>query len=115
MEGAAIQMVPVPAVVCTAFSIELYLKAMLALDNVEMNVHDVVKLFKGLNLPRQEEILAEMHLTREAFAEKLAEVGSVFVEWRYIYEKQDAYLDHIFLGELSKACRTVAFRCLPQT
>jgi HEPN domain-containing protein len=91
-----------PHVVNSAFTCELYLKALLFITKgVSKRGHDLQKLYSQQTLEVKESIYKEyygLHQTRpvpekyrgemnkEVFATEIAEVKDVFVNWRYVYE-----------------------------
>lgn len=93
LNGKKTHAVGAPRMVNFAFSIELYLKLLLFLANKELsNEHNLLKLFKRLvevapnaidkiveHYPRSE--------NRDEFIVHISEVKSVFIDWRYVYEK----------------------------
>ena len=92
-------------VVPLAFSIELYLKYLSAASSgVATKGHDLAKLYAALPQPTRE--LIERHY---AFSKPIGAVledsKSVFIDWRYIYEKQSGafQLDVEALEALSAA------------
>lgn len=91
-----------PLVVNSAFTCELYLKALLVITKgAGIKGHDLQILYSRQTLEIQENIYKEyyaLHQTRpvpeeyrgemnkQIFAAELAEVKDVFRDWRYIYE-----------------------------
>lgn len=102
------QMLLVPAVVSTAFAIELYFKAIITLENENACGHDLSTLFKHISVKSKAMLLAGLQLEQAVFEKKLAAVSSVFVEWRYIFEQQSANLDFPFLTKLAQESKLVA-------
>ncbi|MDQ1924506.1 hypothetical protein, partial [Massilia pseudoviolaceinigra] len=114
-----------PAVVCSSFSIELFLKAFITYENTEKQQnlkekasgHTLPALWQKISLPRRKMIVGmfrnpdqyphenviETHL--KLFAEALDEVGAQpFVKWRYAYEIGGPELmSHAALVELTNA------------
>lgn len=102
------QMLLVPAVVSTAFAVELYFKAIITLENGNAKGHDLSALFKHITAKSQTTLLAGLQLNQAAFEQKLGAISGVFVEWRYIFEQQSANLDLSFLNKLAQESKQVA-------
>lgn len=101
------QMLIVPAVVCAAFAIELYFKAIITLEGGSAKGHDLSDLFSRLSSNSQRALTTHLSVTQPAFVQKLKEISGAFVEWRYIFEQQTANIDMVFLNGLAKASRFV--------
>ena len=102
------QMLLVPAVVSTAFAVELYFKGIITLENGNARGHDLSELFERLSTESQATLVAKLQLDRPTFDQKLKAISGVFVEWRYIFEQQSANLDFPFLGKLAQESKRVA-------
>ncbi len=102
------QMLLVPAVVSTAFAVELYFKAIITLENGNAREHDLSVLFKHLSAQSQTNLLDRLQLDQETFQQKLSAISGVFVEWRYIFEQHSANLDLSFLTKLARESKQVA-------
>lgn len=102
------QMLLVPAVVSTAFAVELYFKGIITLENENARGHDLSELFERLSTKSQVTLVANLQLDRPTFDQKLKAISGVFVEWRYIFEQQSANLDFPFLDKVAKESRRVA-------
>jgi hypothetical protein len=109
----------VPFIVNSAFAIELYLKTLGQLHNAPSRGHDLLDLFD--KLPESARAAIEKHFslgkwqcgitTLEEYRKGLQELRGAFVEWRYLYESQDAneikFQPMIFTMEvLHETCRT---------
>jgi hypothetical protein len=114
-----------PAVVCSSFSIELFLKAFIALENAEAEAesrqaitgHPLVQLWNKISLARQSLIAGMFRnpigdpLTNASdvrirfFVEALTNVGlQPFVKWRYVHEFRDiTHMSHAALVEITDA------------
>lgn len=103
-----VQMLLVPAVVSTAFAVELYFKAIITLENGIARGHDLSELFERLSAESQAALVANLQLDRPTFDQKLKAISGVFVEWRYIFEQQSANLDFPFLSKLAQESEHVA-------
>ena len=101
-------MLLVPAVVCTAFAVELYFKGIIALENNNARGHELSKLFERLSNESQAILVATLQLERPAFEQKLKAISGLFVEWRYIFEQRSASLDFSFLEKLALESKCIA-------
>lgn len=102
------QMLLVPAVVSNAFAIELYFKAIITLESGSAKGHDLSALFKKISATTQAKLVASIPTNLAAFEQKLRDISSVFVEWRYIFEQHSASLDIEFLNKLAQGSKRVA-------
>lgn len=102
------QMLLVPAVVSTAFAVELYFKAIITLENGNARGHDLSALFKHISAKSQAALVAGVQHNQASFEQKLGAIAGVFVEWRYIFEQQSANLDLPFLTNLARESKRVA-------
>lgn len=101
------QMLLVPAVVSTAFAVELYFKAIITLERGNARGHDLSALFEHISARSKATLVAGVQLDQAAFKQKLGAISGVFVEWRYIYEQQSANLDFQFLTKLARESKQV--------
>ena len=102
------QLLLVPAVVSTAFAIELYFKAIITLENGTTRGHNLFDLFGHISESSRTKLIAGLQLTQAVFEQKLGTVAAVFVEWRYIFEQQSTNLDFAFLTKLAQTSKQVA-------
>lgn len=102
------QMLVVPAVVSTAFAIELFFKGIITIEKGNATGHDLSKLFDCLSNQSQDALVARLKLDRTVFSIKLKAISNVFVEWRYIYESESASLDLDFIRKLSQESKHIA-------
>ncbi|MFZ3017020.1 MAG: hypothetical protein WA056_01030 [Gallionella sp.] len=102
------QMLLVPAVVSTAFAVELYFKAIITLENGNARGHDLSVLFKHISAKSQAALVAGVQHNQASFEQNLGTISGVFVEWRYIFEQQSANLDLPFLINLARESKRVA-------
>jgi hypothetical protein len=102
------EMLMIPSVVCRAFAIELYFKAILTIENKSATGHDLYKLFSLLSYDSQVALRANFSLGEYEFKQKIKDTSGVFVDWRYIYESQSANIDLGFLNKLTNACQILA-------
>ncbi|MGY0574306.1 hypothetical protein ACTGJ9_027210 [Bradyrhizobium sp. RDM12] len=108
----------IPFAVNAAFAVELYLKTLACVHGLEMRGHDLLGLFdqlpeEALEQLRQEIVLAPAtdgikDLT--GFRVEIERLRHVFVEWRYLYERDSAseirFLELIhILNVLHNICR----------
>ncbi len=125
-----------PAVVCSSFAIELFLKAFTALENVEaepdsrqaITGHPLVKLWNKISLARQSLIAGmfrnptgdplsnALDIRIRFFVEALTNVGlQPFVKWRYVHEFQDiTHMSHAALVEITDALSHAAVYLLKE-
>lgn len=101
------QMLLVPGVVCSAFSIELGLKAIIMSSGNPPKTHDLSKLFLLLPSSAQDDIVRKCGKPRDQFDKSLAAIANLFEEWRYIFETDEASLDNGFLDTFSNAVKSV--------
>lgn len=124
---------PVPAVVCAAFAIELGLKTLLLIERGQRwTSHEMAPLFDALRPSTRQAIEVEAaqssYFYREAapngtisegrtrsFERALRSVNKAFEHWRYSYEMDGMILavDGGFLQRVAAACLSVAERGLP--
>lgn len=97
------QMPIVPAIVCSAFGIELCLKAIITIEKGKATGHELLKLFIKLSPQSKAALAASLFLEEKALRQKLGSISSAFVEWRYIYESQSASIDSDFLRQFARA------------
>ena len=81
-----IQMLLVPAVVSTAFAVELYFKAIITLENGNVKGHDLSALFKHISAKSQATLVAGIQHNQLTFEHKLGAISGAFVDWRYIFD-----------------------------
>jgi HEPN domain-containing protein len=77
----------VPAVVNLAFSIELYLKFLLAKNKTLRWGHNLLDLFNSLDSKIQQEIIDLTDYDKDEFESLLSKHTEAFHDWRYIHEK----------------------------
>lgn len=102
------QMLIVPTVVCRAFAIELYFKGIITLEGGTAKGHDLATLFGRLSQASQERIRADLSMSSSELAQKIAQVSTAFVDWRYIYESQSATVDANFLYVIAFSAKSRA-------
>ncbi|MBY0454332.1 MAG: hypothetical protein K2Q11_05560 [Burkholderiaceae bacterium] len=90
-----------PAIVCTAFGIELCLKAIIAIENGKATGHDLLKLFIKLSKESKTALASALSLDEIELLNEIGSISRAFVEWRYIYESQSANIDVNFLRRLA--------------
>lgn len=102
------QMLLVPAIVSNAFAIELYFKAIITSESGSAKGHDLSALFKKISATAQAKLVASIPTSLTVFEQKLRDISSVFVDWRYIYEQDSASLDIEFLNKLAQGSKGIA-------
>lgn len=91
-------------VLCLSFSLELYVKCLLEIKRKRTHGHRITELFRLLD-GKTKEGLCRLYslrtrtpsLTVEEFKEIMKEVDNIFVEWRYVHEKEFAEFINIQL------------------
>lgn len=79
-------------IVTGAFSIELYIKFLMAVNNVAVaKKHDLAKLYVNLPSAVQQRV-AVAYEGNGSVEQALGQFKGVFVDWRYVFEKQDTAL-----------------------
>lgn len=116
--GAQFEWLPVPAIVCAAFSIELALKAIiLAETGNPARGHKLDDLYAELSGTSQQKVAGAVTVptypkvpgVTESFDTALTKIRNAFVDWRYIHEKTDwTSIDKTFLMEVADAVQAVA-------
>jgi len=107
-EDKTFQMPLVPAVVCTAFGIELGMKSILSQEGKKVTGHELKKLFIKLSSESKNELSELMDMPESELRKKIITISKVFVEWRYIYEKNQAILDETFIRKLANKVHILA-------
>jgi hypothetical protein len=106
-----------PGVVCAAFGVELWFKALHCAAHPDKPVpaaHDLLKLFKSLPLDVRDEVAAACNYSLDELANALAIDAGVFITWRYAYEHgmgaegpvKALEADVRLLLELARACES---------
>ena len=75
-----------PAIVCVAFGVELYLKAIIASETGKATGHDLLKLFIKLSPQSKNALATALSYSEHDLRQKIGSVSSAFVDWRYVYE-----------------------------
>lgn len=91
-------------VLCLSFSLELYVKCLLEIRKKKGHGHRITELFRLLD-GKTKEGLCRLYalrtrtpaLTVEEFKQIMKEVDNIFVEWRYVHEKEFAEFINIQL------------------
>lgn len=99
------QMLLIPGVVCSAFSIELGIKAILLRSGQPPKSHNLSKLFEALSPAIQDQVITACGKCRKDFDAALGQASALFEEWRYIYEIENPQVDLEFLTHLADAVR----------
>ncbi len=98
-----------PAIVCGVFAIELYFKATITLEHGTATGHDLSILFSRLSPSSQMALRNELSLGELEFMNQLDIVSHAFVDWRYIYEKnQSKFVRTTFIMQLANASKKLA-------
>ena len=96
---------PLPvAVVCLAFSVELFLKAILTMQsNHYGKEHNLKILFDKIDRAERDRVIGNTGMKSDVFLPKLEKAAGAFVDWRYLYEQGPMCLDYDFLSRLQVA------------
>lgn len=102
-----------PFVTCATFSLELYLKCILAIEGqTEVKGHKVAKLFEKISIGSKNGVLffvrgayANLELPLTFIEEHIRAMDNAFVDWRYLHEVKTASLDLQFLSRIVWACQ----------
>jgi len=85
------RMLCAPAIVCYAFSLEIYLKFLLKNEGKEIKkTHDLANLYNRLSESLRREIEGKVGDDNQVFQNNLKSFGKAFEEWRYQYEDGSA-------------------------
>ncbi|WP_153003655.1 hypothetical protein [Aureimonas ureilytica] len=108
-----IQSFVVPSIVNIAFAIELYFKCMLKESSLKAHGHELKKLFRDLPEPIKSKVAAEYKIRtghdRNSFNSDLNNYSNMFVEWRYLYEKNgEKGISPYRISQIAIAAYTVA-------
>jgi hypothetical protein len=88
----------VPMITNLAFATELFLKSLIMKDGGPVPMgregHDISRLYRLLTSDQKDSIMGILEqkmkpMEREFLEEKISSVHKVFVEWRYVYEKNE--------------------------
>jgi len=91
-QSTTFQLPILPYITNMSFSLELYLKCLLEIENINRpRTHEIAILYNKLsnNVPRYRE-----------FEDSLEEISNAFEEWRYSYEKEELSID---IDKINKA------------
>ena len=102
------EMLLVPAATNRAFSIELYLKALLVKEGSPSRGHKLHELFNKLKPETQVKIINNTQLSDQEFAQHINAITNLFVEWRYIFEMEQISLSYKFLRDLADSVQMVS-------
>lgn len=104
LQNGKFEMLICPAIVNYAFACELYIKYLLQINGVEQcRKHKLTDLFGLLPETSQQEIRTKMNTAN--FNQELNSISNAFVDWRYIYEKNNAFLHIDFLRRFCVALK----------
>lgn len=116
-----------PSVVCLAFSVELYIKELYQVLNLEPpHSHKISQLFEKLPEYARQQIFAHASISQNPFATggsifssgklsayerfitRLAAISNAFEKWRYSYESTTLHYESWFAIALIEAVKSVA-------
>jgi capsule polysaccharide modification protein KpsS len=90
-----------PAIVCYAFAIEIYLKLLSQMAQVEIKrKHTLSILFNTLPRNYIEIIVKHYNLSEAELRKAISDVSNAFVEWRYLYEQDGAIMSTKILSNI---------------
>jgi hypothetical protein len=108
------QWLPVPSLVCYAFSAEVGLKALALFEGrTDLWGHDLKTLFLMLSPGLQAQLIADAG-PADSFDTDLGLVRGVFDQWRYFYERGQVDTDLGFLQRFTTAIQQALAR-FPET
>jgi hypothetical protein len=100
-----------PALVCYAFSVELYLKLLHAINSgAAPRGHELAGLYSSLPIEIKTKLTAIYGADIGAHIES---VSSAFTEWRYLHEHEALSINPQILINLAKCCHRVAQQLRP--
>jgi HEPN domain-containing protein len=104
------RMLCAPAIVCYAFSLEIYLKFLLKNEGKEIKkTHDLANLYNRLSESLRREIEGKVGDDNQVFQNNLKSFGKAFEEWRCQYEDGSAKPASIgFASKLIAALEAIA-------
>ncbi|TGG95422.1 hypothetical protein E4656_03080 [Natronospirillum operosum] len=108
LPSGKLEMPLVPAVVCQAFAVELGLKAILESEGNSCRGHKLKELYDSLSIEAKKSISDVAGCSEEFMELNMEKISNIFVEWRYIYESDEAGLDLEFFNNLANAVHHVA-------
>jgi hypothetical protein len=102
----------VPAVVCHAFSLEVYLKFLLKISmNIESREHDLKTLYMMLDESTRNEIETKVGYEKNIFENNIDLFKKAFIEWRYFYEEGNAKVVNLeFVRKMVEAIEEIVQR-----
>lgn len=108
LENGRFEMLASPAIVCLAFSCELFIKSILQIHKMLQKKagHKLDTLFGQLSEGIRNRIIAKIGTT--GFDYKIQNASNAFEEWRYIYELGSNYEDIEFLCCLAYSLKNAA-------
>ncbi len=91
----------VPGIVCGAFSVELYLKCLLALEGKDVRKHEPSVLFGSLAADVRRHVVKHFGLPEPEVERLMERLDGAFEGWRYVHERSRT--NHISHGDLDAA------------
>jgi len=99
-QSTTFQLPILPYITNMSFSLELYLKCLLEIENVNKpRTHDIAVLYSNLSNNIKSRVSNNVPRYRE-LEDSLEEISNAFEEWRYSYEKEKLGID---TGKINKA------------
>ena len=101
-----------PAIVCFAFSVEMYLKLLSVIATGKYpKDHKLQELFSSLPEEFQKTLITKYVNT--SFEADMANVSNAFIEWRYEHEYAALTINPDVLINIASACHTLARELKP--
>jgi hypothetical protein len=99
-QSTTFQLPILPYITNMSFSLELYLKCLLEIENINKpRTHEIAILYNKLSNNIKSKLSNNVPRYRE-FEDSLKEISNAFEEWRYSYEKDKLSID---IGKINKA------------
>lgn len=102
------QMLAAPSVVNLALSVEIYMKCLLALNEIKIpKCHLLRDIFNKLPKNIKSEISSKMIKEISKLEQTISEMPDIFILWRYIYEQKTCSANIKFLTDLANAMQFI--------
>ncbi|WP_298445315.1 hypothetical protein [uncultured Ferrimonas sp.] len=102
-----------PAIVCSEFSAELAMKAIIYSEGSKCRGHKLIPLMNRLPKDVQSEIEDELSSEWPDYKAQLENCDNAFVDWRYLHEvENELFINAKFLLLFSEICCKIAMKRL---
>jgi hypothetical protein len=99
-QSTTFQLPILPYITNMSFSLELYLKCLLEIENINKpRTHEIAILYNKLSNNIKSKVSDNVPQYRK-FEDSLKEISNAFEEWRYSYEKEKLNIE---IGKINKA------------